>query len=190
MKQTKYLFLALAFSILIFASLSVSAQAPNSQQTEAARNRPCADPWINIAFQQLGYGTPGGFGNYGDCNTQLYNGGSWSSYEQLKGYVKTAQEQMTQAGYEYTLVKMKDDPSKLAVALTRGSSIIAQGGGNVITNAGGNIVTNASSNFNVSTSMFNNLPVSNLVSVGQRTVFAADQTVIRIGGRAIVFTKR
>ncbi|HRH45170.1 MAG TPA: hypothetical protein PKY82_26265, partial [Pyrinomonadaceae bacterium] len=81
MKKIQTISLALLLLVIALAITvtSTNGQTPTQTMTDKARNAPCADPWINIAFQQLGYGTPGGFSNIGDCNTALYNNGSWNN---------------------------------------------------------------------------------------------------------------
>lgn len=190
MKQTKYFLLLISISIAIFTSSPANAQAPSSQQTDAARNKPCADPWINISFQQLGYGTPAGFRNSGDCNIALYNSGSWRSFDELKSYVKKSHESLAGSGYRYVIVKLNDASSKYAVAIAQGSSLISQDGGSLISQDGGSVITNTGANFVTSTASFNNLPVASVVPINQRTVFSADKTIIKLGASAIVFARR
>jgi hypothetical protein len=50
----------------------------------------CKDPWITQAYKDpQGVGrTPEGWGTKGQCNTKLYNNGSWNSYNHLRTLVK------------------------------------------------------------------------------------------------------
>ncbi|TCJ12653.1 hypothetical protein EPD60_15420 [Flaviaesturariibacter flavus] len=50
----------------------------------AAHAQNC-DPWIKQAYKELFGREPNGT----ECNIRNYNNGSWNSYDQLKGYIKT-----------------------------------------------------------------------------------------------------
>lgn len=81
-------------TILALSSATANAQRPNPSDQSVAnarRNGPCRDPWITIAIWDLVGGTrqPAGVGDLGECNYMLYNGGSWSSYDQLYRAVDT-----------------------------------------------------------------------------------------------------
>lgn len=57
----------------------------------AAQSGPCRDPWINQAIREVTRAqgrerAPNGRYESGECNIHLY-GASWSSYNELKGYV-------------------------------------------------------------------------------------------------------
>ncbi len=51
----------------------------------------CSDPWVDSAIRQAkqNMSLPMGCGNCGECNIYLYNGGHWTSYSQLTGYVNS-----------------------------------------------------------------------------------------------------
>ncbi len=44
----------------------------------------CADPWINSAYAETFGRAPSGSGNAGECNVNVYGGGSWTSYDDLR----------------------------------------------------------------------------------------------------------
>jgi hypothetical protein len=85
MLKLKTICFATVTLIVLFGSTAV-AQLPNPSQsdTDAARRRgPCRDPWITIAIEASSNRRPKGVGDYGECNYLLYNGGSWSNYDEL-----------------------------------------------------------------------------------------------------------
>lgn len=51
--------------------------------TAHAQGGSCRDPWINQAYNQNFHRAPSGSGTSGECNTNLYGGGSWTSYNDL-----------------------------------------------------------------------------------------------------------
>jgi hypothetical protein len=48
----------------------------------------CRDPWITQAIQEVTGRAPTGANETGDCTYSQYGGGHWSSYAELKGYVR------------------------------------------------------------------------------------------------------
>lgn len=76
MKVNKYgsfAVFAILFGCGIFAE-SVSAQ--------------CRDPWVGQVINELIGRSAIGSGDSGECNTKLYGGGSWSSYDDLRNKVR------------------------------------------------------------------------------------------------------
>ncbi|WP_162910742.1 hypothetical protein [Hymenobacter oligotrophus] len=97
----KHLFLTLlALSTIGYAAAQGN---PSSAQAEAARNNPCTDPWINIAWQQLS-SRPNGEQGVCDCDPRNYNNGSWSNFAELLGYVRQYRSSAVRLNY----AKMQD----------------------------------------------------------------------------------
>jgi hypothetical protein len=131
----------------------------------------CTDPWISRSYRDLGR-TPAGWGGTEECNTRLYGGGSWGSYDQLKGYVQGYVNGLGSVTF-VTVVIPGQDPqisnSALGVLGTQnnralpnaqvldasgnpligkgGAGIVAAGGGNIVAAGGGNIVAAGGGNF-------------------------------------------
>jgi len=90
MLKLKTICFATVTVIVLFATTAV-AQLPNPSQsaTDSAQRRgPCRDPWITIAIESSSGRRPQGVGDYGECNYLLYNGGSWSNYDELSRAVR------------------------------------------------------------------------------------------------------
>ena len=117
---------------------TANAQAvpdPSPAQVQAARARQAyGDPWVTIALESL----------YGRvdrllCDTRLYVGGHWSSYDQLLRDDR-AQDygiyscQRIQIGGEGRLA------GQMALAVFRGGNLVAAGGGDLVAAGGGNLV--------------------------------------------------
>ena len=58
---------------------------PSDQETADWRRKgPCSDPWVSKALTEVkGSIYINGYASQGDCNPGIYNGGSWSNYDQL-----------------------------------------------------------------------------------------------------------
>ncbi len=113
-----------------------------------------ADPWIIKAYQELFFRPP----TAAELTIQNYNGGSWSSYDQLRSLISTYQTNLrnqgitissTNLGNGQSAERVSRDGIPLAIALISndGGSIVASGAGNIVASGAGNIVTNASGNF-------------------------------------------
>ncbi|MCA8833224.1 hypothetical protein [Hymenobacter pini] len=137
-------------ALAAFSGSAVAQSNPSAQQTEAFRNRPCADPWINLAFLSPATGgsnAPNGEFSTCECNPKLYNNGSWASYADLVEYVK----QYKRSGVRLNYFKMQDgtyvvqalhNGSALGVSrLNANGDVLASGGSAVA--AGGLGVQNA-----------------------------------------------
>src|SRR5215469_1038013 len=133
------------------AALAPQAKAviPNptaAQVTQARSTGYCADRWVTLAiwFTSGGTRNPQGTGQFGECNVQLYNGGSWSNYDQLVSAV-SATQRVTSGLFQMvdnrngSLTITTNVGGYVACVKTTGR-IVSQGGGNIILNGGGNIV--------------------------------------------------
>lgn len=105
------------------------------------------DPWIMEIYQKLYGRRPNSF----ELNIKMYNNGSWSSYEQLSGYIQQFQKSLSDQGVSletallnetYNLVAIKKDGKYIAANIleNKGGSVVASGGGNVIAAGGGNVI--------------------------------------------------
>ena len=142
MLKIKLTVVALIIAAISFATL-VGAQdcqhTPNPQRTELERNKPCADPWINIAYTDNSGGTdaPKGSGNAAgtQCDPNMYKGGRWNNYQELCNAVRQAREALSSNGLMF--VEKKQNNGDLAVALVNGSNQVL--GGALIGNDGSTI---------------------------------------------------
>jgi hypothetical protein len=78
--------LAALLVVLTFPATALAIPNPTPAQVAQARAAGyCSDPWVTLAiwFDTGGTRNPDGVGNLGECNIQLYNSGSWNSYDQL-----------------------------------------------------------------------------------------------------------
>lgn len=105
------------------------------------------DPWIMEIYQKSYGRRPNSF----ELNIKMYNNGSWSSYEQLSGYIQQFQKSLSDQGIvietgmideKYNLVAVKKDGEYIAAVMleNKGGNVVAGGGGNIIAASGGNVI--------------------------------------------------
>jgi hypothetical protein len=160
--------------LLSLSASGVNAQMRNPTPQETARARrtgPCRDPWVSIAltYRRLGNYYTGdntsyiaGVGDYGECNASLYNGGSWSSFDQLYRGVQTALNNMSGnvrismsslGGRQFRITY--DAGGGYAWSQTvrligdAGSTLISSDSASLITDNGGGVVASGGGNFRV-----------------------------------------
>ena len=126
----------------------VAALSFTTTQTAAAQ---CRDPWINNAYKDVAGRSPVGEYEGGECNIRLYNNGSWSSYDELKGHVRELKDSGIKIGYAAlsngnTLMIVSGNGMTAIVMLNRSGSVIAAGGVNVVAAGGGNFAGQISRN--------------------------------------------
>lgn len=131
----------------------VSAQVPNptSQRMEAARQANyCRDLWVTIAIWHATGNTrnPYGIGEYGECNTKLYNGGNWGSFAELLNAVQATMGAMNSQGASFSLndnrnrtITISTNVGGLSARVTVSGQVVATGGGNVVATGGGNLLS-------------------------------------------------
>jgi hypothetical protein len=159
MKKTSFLVLLLAS--LIF-STSSNAQKVNLFPTENFNGKFVnineaipqlkGDPWIFQVYSEV-YGRKP---NAWELNIYNYNKGSWSSYEQLKGFIKDYQNYLSQnkieirtGGYNRNiLVGFYKNGKQVAanVVAAGGGNVVAAGGANVVAAGGANVVAAGGAN--------------------------------------------
>ncbi len=159
-KFKSILFTLLAAGVLMsLSSAMANAQnyvTPTSQATaNARRTGPCSDPWVTIAIIEvtgISRRSIAGVGEFGQCNTALYNGGSWSSYPDLANAVHKVQQALSGAGVSFQMtslgggqaqIKVMDGGTvadKMTVQLISANSgkLISQDGGTLVASGGGN----------------------------------------------------
>lgn len=154
--------------ILGFSVISALAQTPPSAaETQAFRNKPCSDPWINFAYAVEFKRSPVGEGNsVGECNVTLYRDGSWSSYKELRDAVVSVNGdianrlKLIKTGNEYALVfKDFDGMIKLGIVGSNAGALISKDGGSLVGLNGSNIT-------------LRNNP-ANIIAVGGNNIIAA-----------------
>ena len=98
-----------ATGVLVSLSATTANAAvanPNAQQVEKARSANyCSDPWITWGIWWVTASTrnPNGVGTSGECNPQLYNGGSWSNFDQLQQSIHDSLNAIAAGGGRITL---------------------------------------------------------------------------------------
>lgn len=97
--RKRHIVLAAAFSLAAFAAPASAQQNPTVRAEDRA---PCRDPWVNIAIRELRGRAPSGQHESGECNVRLYNGASWGSYAELKGYVSAVLRTLEQYDARFT----------------------------------------------------------------------------------------
>jgi hypothetical protein len=138
-------------AVACFVSAPVLAQPnPTEAQNAIGRNNPCADPWVSYAVSVV-KSSPGvvgravGSGSSHECNTQLYNGGSWGSYAELIGHVRQTLTMLTSQGAKFDMVRgapaiVVTNPQPAMLIGQDGAGFISNDGGSFISNNGGTIV--------------------------------------------------
>jgi hypothetical protein len=131
----------------------------------------CSDPWINQAYTRVMLRPPVGSGVTGECNKNLYGGGSWNSLDDLEKKIVAyhhpsapapkalAPAPAASAGLHLDRSLNLVNASGAIVApantfklvnpsgaLLNPSAIVAQGGGNIVAQGGGNIVAQGGGN--------------------------------------------
>jgi hypothetical protein len=166
--KSALLTLLTAGALWFVAAPNVKAQAlaaPTAADTEQARrNGPCRDPWVTIAltYNRLGTyaasSTPtfiAGRDGWGDCNTALYNGGSWNSFAELVKAVQKTSSALSGANFSYVIVnlgggqvkiKSMSDGVQAGIVVLK---LVGNSGGTLITNDGGTLVASGGGNFSV-----------------------------------------
>jgi hypothetical protein len=127
---------AAATALLVCGTaLAQTVPNPSPAQVQAARARQaCGDPWVTIALESL----------YGRvdrllCDTRLYVGGRWSSYDQLLRDVRAKNYGI----YSYQPMRIGGEgrlSGQMALGVFRGGNLVAAGGGNLVAAGGGNLV--------------------------------------------------
>jgi len=158
LKSKLMLFTVMAVGALVCTSFATAnAQTfpnPTAQRTEEARRSgPCRDPWITIAIFFLNGGTQkiAGIGGFGECNPALYNGGSWSNYNELEHAVEKTKSALNSAGVGYQMTSLPGGNAEIKL-LDRGAvvdKIQVNNGANVISNDGNSLVASGGGNYTV-----------------------------------------
>ena len=151
--------------LLIFA-VTATAQMRNPTAQEIAHARstgPCSDPQISIAltYKRLGNYMTGsstsyinGVGNFGECQSSLYNGGSWSSFAELYRGVETALNNMS-GNVSIKMSNLGNGTARITVDAGSGFvdnmtvKLIGHDGGSLIGHDGGSVIAAGGGNFHV-----------------------------------------
>jgi hypothetical protein len=153
--STAFFFSLSAAILMSLTSASANAQRPNpsAAETQQWRQRgPCGDPWVSKAVTEF-KGNVGGIGNYGDCQTTLYNNGSWSSYDELSRAVQTAQGNLRNAGVSISMTSLGSEQRKITInggggfVVTQTIKLIGNAGGLLITSDGASVIAAGAGNF-------------------------------------------
>ena len=150
------LFTVLATGFLMsFSAVTANAQLPqksvDSLVPKARSQGPCSDPWVTIAIWDIYASTRAinGVGKYGDCDTQRYNNGSWSSYNELYQGVKTAFNNMS-GNVTTSKTALPNGNVKITTDAGGGfvwSQIVSHDGGTLIGSDGAGVVATGAGNF-------------------------------------------
>lgn len=158
-------------AVLIVSAISTDSYAqyrvndPSPAQTAQWRKAgPCRDPWVSGAVYLItgAMRHPAGYGDVGECDPKLYNGGSWNSFEQLVNAMYATQKAMRAQKVKWVaFVNMRNQREVILADIAQqnavlggwlvgndGASIIAAtpqqlvaaGGGNMVAAGGGNMV--------------------------------------------------
>ena len=158
--------LLIAVGILSASGSSASAQMRNPTQQEIAHARstgPCADPLVSIAltYKRLGNYMTGsstsyinGVGNFCECQSSLYNGGSWNTFDELYRGVQTAFNNMS-GNVSIRMANLGNGTAKITIDAGPGFvdnmtlRLIGHDGGSLIGHDGGSVIAAGGGNFRV-----------------------------------------
>ena len=153
MSKFKLMFFSVIATAVLISLSSATAYAqysnPTPQQTQHWREvGPCRDPWVSSAVTNY-KGVVNGVGNFGECNAQMYNNGSWNSYQELFDGVKTAFQNMRG---NVTISKTTMGNGNFKIVTDGGSGfvetkMITSDGASVITNDGATVIASGGGNF-------------------------------------------
>ena len=131
---------------------NAAAANPNAQQVAQAKAANfCSDPWITWGIWWVTASTrnPSGVGTTGECNPQLYNGGSWNSFDQLQQAIHDSLNAIAAGGARITLADIGSNRLQVTTDLGSGFAttvivaghLVASGGGNLVASGGGNLIS-------------------------------------------------
>lgn len=141
-------FLSFAVIALTLSSIPAVASAQRANPTEAqnaiGRDNPCADPWVSYAVSEVktrgaAIGRAAGSGNSHECNTMLYNGGSWGSFDELLGHVRRTQSALASQNARFDMV---NGAPAFVVTRPLPANLIGQDGAGIISNDGASFISN------------------------------------------------
>lgn len=160
-------FLFSAAVLLLLSSATVSAQTlrnPTAQEIAHARSTgPCRDPQVSIAltYVRLGNYITGsntsyinGVGDFGECQATLYNGGSWSSFDELVRGVKTAFDNM-RGNVQIRMSSLGNGQARITIDAGAGFvdnvtvRLIGHDSGSLINHDGASVIAAGGGNFKV-----------------------------------------
>lgn len=149
------LFTFMAVGVLLsLSSATANAQKPNPSAAETQQWRqkgPCSDPWVSKAVTEY-KGSVAGAGNYGDCQTTMYNNGSWSSYDELYRGVQTAQSNMRSAGVSISMTSLPGNKFQIKTDAGGGyvaTQIITHDGASLSSMDGSTLIASGAGNFSL-----------------------------------------
>lgn len=164
------------------------------------------DPWIFQSYKELYNRAP----NALELNIKNYNGGTWSSYAELKQFVQDFQSSMRQAGMTVStayvnnmaVVGIRQNGQQIAVAALSlnggqiisndGASIISGGAGNIISGGAGNIISGGAGNLiGQDGAGITISPAMGGISFGSSYTLASENTrVIKSGKGSLIISKK
>jgi len=166
MKLKFVLSIAIAGVALTVAAAGANAQLrlPTAQEVAHAKSTgPCSDAWISIAltYKRLGSYMTGsntsyinGVGSYGECDRALYNGGSWSSFDELYRGVQTTFNNMS-GNVSIRMANLGNGTARITLDAGPGFvdnltvRLIGHDGGSLIGHDGGSVIAQGGGNFHV-----------------------------------------
>lgn len=138
-------------------------------------------PWLFQAYKELYIREP----NAWEKNYALYNGGIWSTFSEIKGYIQQYQESMKKSGLSLSLIKVNN--SKSAVFFYQNGKPIAV---DLIANDAGTLIATGAVNFisagfaNIISTSNGNLPG---ITIGSKnSLQSAGTKIIPVGGKVIL----
>lgn len=161
-------------------SYSRNSHYPNPDgDLSSKRGRPCADPWVTTALEMV-YGPRV---SAGMCAIQLYNGGRWSSFNELVHAVAATRGDLSRLGYE---VKVAQSGGGLRPVLTQSGRLVAAGAGNLIGLDGATLIGNDSNSLITDGgSTIDSLPGFSWAPPGARFTMA-DRTIPLSNGMLVI----
>ncbi len=138
-------------------------------------------PWLFQAYKELYNRKPTAW----EKNYELYNGGIWSTFSEIKGYIQQYQESTKKSGLSLSLINLNN--GKSAVFFNQNGKLIAV---DLIANDAGTLIASGAVNIvaagiaNVITSNNANLPG---ITIGSKnSIQSAGTKIIPMAGKVIL----
>jgi len=141
-------------------SPSMTYPNPDGNMNSIRARGPCGDPWVTVALEIVN-----GRADPALCAVGLYNGGQWSSFNQLIHAVAATRNALASSGSRLSVERVQG-ASYSVIALWKGGSMVAAGGGNMVAAGGGNIVAAGGGNLLIINNRMVAAGGGNLVSPG------------------------
>lgn len=119
---------------ILFLGLTLMALAYNSVTAQTK------DPWIIDIYKELYDRQPDDL----EVNNQNYNGGSWSSIEELKRYIQLFQKSKNDLNFRFEIIPLKDKTRSVVIIYENNvpgaAALLSRADGSIVSGDGASMV--------------------------------------------------